>query len=167
LADLRFQSCESGDYHWQHDSTRFRDVLVAGRAAGFQAKDRHHRQSVAFPIGDRVAGRAGQWADQRNLVDAKTSVQISPHGSKLAAAYRRVYLGLEPAMDAAHRLPARVVRGGYRRTQAREEFGRSEFHSRIDCGDRLPVDRRPDSVDRSAGEKRYEDAAGRRTMAAK
>src|SRR6187431_1243324 len=50
-----------------HDPAGFRDVLVAGRATGLQAEDRHHWQSAFVPVGNRVAGRAGQWPQQRDL----------------------------------------------------------------------------------------------------
>ena len=70
----------------------------------------------------------------------------------------------EAAMDAADRLPARAVRGGDRRAQARQS-DRAQGHSRCDGRYQLPVDRRSGEVDRPAGEERHQDAAGRRPMA--
>ena len=78
---------------------------------------------------------------------------------------RRLYRGDQAAVDAADRLPARVVRSGDRHPQARQEPDRPEGDPRFDGGDQLPVDRRAGALDRQAGEERQQDAAGRRTVA--
>jgi branched-chain amino acid transport system substrate-binding protein len=48
----------NGDRHRRNDPARLRHLLVASRAAGLQAEDRHHRQSASVPVGCGIAWRA-------------------------------------------------------------------------------------------------------------
>ena len=63
------------------------------------------------------------------------------------------------------RLSARAVRSCDRRAQARKKH-RAEIYPRCDRGDELQLHCRPGALDRAAGQKREQDAAGRRPMAA-
>src|SRR6266516_1132319 len=62
-------------------------------------------------------------------------------------------------MDAADRLPTRVVRGRARRAQAHEDAG-AEGDPRCRGRDRLQIDGRPGEVDWPTREERHQDRAG-------
>src|SRR4030095_5101226 len=59
LADFRFQGGRGRDRHRQHDPTGFRNILVAGRAAGIQAADCHHRETPALRACIEALGARG------------------------------------------------------------------------------------------------------------
>ena len=88
---------------------------------GFKPKIVTIGKALLFPSVIELTGRTRQRPDQRNLVDAPSSVQIGPHRPELPATHRRLYQGYQQAVDTADRLPARVVRSGNRRAQARQE----------------------------------------------
>ncbi len=63
----QFKDGRRRDRRRQYDPARFRDVLVAGGAAGIPSQDRDHRQGAVVSLGGQFAGAARQ-----RLVDAKS-----------------------------------------------------------------------------------------------
>ena len=86
-------------------------------------------------------------------------------GQSARATHRCLYRCDQAAVDAADRLSACVVRSGDRRIEAQQKH-RSQSDPRRHRGDQLPIDCRPGAVDRTAGQERQQDAAGRRPVAA-
>ena len=117
--------------------------------------------SVIDSLGERGNGLTSEiwWTPHHPFKSGLT-------GQSAQATHRRLHQGDQPAVDAADRLPARAVRSGDRRAQARQEPGRSEVDPGVDRRHQLPVDGRTDPLDGRAGEERHQDRAGRRAVAA-
>ena len=87
---------------------------------GFKPKVVTIGKALLFPSVDQFARRARQRPYLGNLVVAEPSVQVRPDRPELHAARRGLHRRDQAAVDAADRLPARAVRGGDRRAQARQ-----------------------------------------------
>ena len=118
---------------------------------GFKPKIVTIGKALLFPSVIDSLGDAWRWPYERDLVDAKPSFQIRTDSAELPAAHRGLHQSFQQAVDAADRFPACIVRGGDRRAQARQKCERPKVDPRIDRCHQLPVDRRPDPMDRSAG----------------
>ena len=133
---------------------------------GFKPKIVTIGKALLFPSVINALGARGNGLTSEIWWSPNHPFKSGLTGQSCEAARRRLCRLDQAAVDAADRLPARAVRGGDRRAQARQG-DRAEGDPRCHGRDRLPVDRRAGAMDRQAGEERHQDAAGRRQWQSK
>ncbi len=131
---------------------------------GFKPKVVTIGKALLFPSAVQALGPRGNGLTTEIWWSPNHPFKSGLTGQSCAAARRRLRRRDAAAVVAADRLPARHVRGGDRRAQARQG-DRAEGDPGCDRCHQLSVDRRSGAVDRQAGEERHQDAAGRRPMA--
>jgi branched-chain amino acid transport system substrate-binding protein len=100
------------------------------RQQGFRPKVVTVGKALLFPAAIEALGELGDGMSTEGVVDAQPSLQVLAHGAERRPARCRLRGRDQEAVDPAHRLRARALRGGHRHAQARQGPGRQGRHPR-------------------------------------